>query len=209
MSLLDLAEAIKYRENNDPESMHFCDLLPYREVKIDALRYLAIQQYSNVIWGLEQLHQDQADILAQWDATLIFDNLKHLDLDVAEILVNNYGGQMIFKALQELSPALAKVFSRFKGCLWISTNSLSVEAAHELSNLYDELNLTLSSPLTYEALLALSAHTGLSGLRISCPSLLGIKPEPFEPLNKKRDIKIQLTICVRDISPSSIVANLS
>lgn len=163
--LLDLAEAIEFREKNPPALDHNgmmpdVNLSKYTQATPDALGFLAKQGYDSFVFiGLESLSKENAMALASWDGFFCFSNIGYLDNEIATILVAG-GNALHFDDLWEIDVELARKLAKLNNVLGLSLNSLSNEVAIELAQHTHELDLNLKTPPSDYVLHTLCSHAG-------------------------------------------------
>lgn len=163
--LLDLAEAMEFREKNPlildcNGTMPDVNLSKYTLATPEALEFLAKQGYDSFVFiGLESLSKENAMALASWDAFLCFSNIGHLDNEIAAILVAG-GNQLHFDGLLEIDVELARELAKLNNVLGLSLNRLSIEVAAELAQHTHELDLSLTTSPSDYVLHTLCGHAG-------------------------------------------------
>lgn len=193
-SMLDLAEAVRFSEQNPPElgdSKLFivADLSDYTRATPEALVFLA--QYAHescslVNVGLNKLDQSNARALVDWDAFCCFTRLESLDAEVAAILSDG-NNALIFENLRVVSSAVAKELAKLNAILDLSLDSISLDVAHELIKHPHELGLELKMPPSDQLLNALCNHSGYR-LRVTWERSVGSAPCCFLSPNDNKKV---------------------
>lgn len=187
---LDLPEAKRVASQfvaEGNESVHghdYLDLAAYASASLDALDHLASIEASFVGLGFEWLDPAMANQLARWKSyflvldnlgeltpkvtrilntsnhALVFSNLKHLDIEAAEYLVDDDGHHPLDIHISGmLSLPLAKVLSRHPHELYLSVFSLEPQAAKALSRHHGySLSVTSKAPFSEDVLRAFSGN---------------------------------------------------
>lgn len=191
-SMLDLAEAVRFREQNPPafgNSKFFmvADLSDYTQATPEAIEYLAKnapEGCSFVVVGLAELNVQNAKALAGWDNFLCFTNLQVLDVEVSAILSEG-GSQLCFEGLKAISPEVAGALAASDNLLHLELDSLTIEVANELNKHSHELVLVLKTPPSGQLLNVLCGHAGYR-LHVTWERPPGSEPYRFNSPNDKK-----------------------
>lgn len=188
--VLDLAEAQRIVEDVPPSYDNGdLDLSAYIDGTPEALKFLAKQGYNGFVSiGFVELDKAAARVLTEWDAFLIFSNIRNLDVEVAAILSEGQNS-LAFKSgsLGSISPELAKELAKMRFFLSLRLERLSLEAARELVKHPHELTLLLDTPPDKEILRTLCFHAGYR-LHVNWKRPLGDAPCEMPSYNQNKKV---------------------
>lgn len=191
-ALLDMAAAEQFLRMNpvitDINGMSSdADLRPYKQATPEALTFLARQGYDSFVFlGLEWLPKKNAEALAEWDAFLCFNNLHHLDVECASILVSS-GNQLAFESLREIGVRVARELARMNTMLCLNLENLSIKVANKLVRHSHELSFSLDTPPSDQVLHRLCDH---AGYRLDVSWLRPLSSLPCEFLSSNPNKKV-------------------
>lgn len=197
-ALLDLAEAIEFREENPPVLDHNgmmpdVNLSKYTRATPDALEFLAKQGYNAFVFiGLEKLDRKNAMALASWDAFLCFSNIDYLNTEIATILVDG-GNALDLGNLREIGVDVARELAKSNNLLGLSLNDISIEVASELARHPHELFLYLNIPPSDQVLHVLCNHAGYK-LWVTWERPPGSQPREFLSSNQSKRVFLRPTL---------------
>lgn len=192
-TLLDLAEAMRFIEINPPipdcHGLIEVELSGYKRATPDALEFLGKQGYNGWVFiGLVELNLATAQALGGWDASLIFNNIRNLDVEVAAILSDSQNSLCFDnESLGTIISELARELAKLRNLLSLRIERLSLAAAHELAEHPHELTLLLDTPPDMQVLQALCFHAGYS-LQVSWIRRSGDASCDFSSTNKNKRV---------------------